>query len=127
MKYRAIFERAPHGGWLADIPEVPGCSVSGQTIAEARERAKPQQKPAVLDRIVTGNLLSPCQLRGARANQGSRCRALAGFQCRLMLSRALVAVPMTPKCWRAPCCASSTFATPVGRLSRTRSHPSPQT
>jgi predicted RNase H-like HicB family nuclease len=40
MKYRAIFERAADGRWLADIPEVPGCSVSGHTIAEARARVR---------------------------------------------------------------------------------------
>ena len=40
MRYRAIFERASDGTWLADIPEVPRCSVSGRTIAEARQRLK---------------------------------------------------------------------------------------
>ena len=40
MKYRAIFEHSAEGHWLADVPELPGCSVSGRTIAEARERLK---------------------------------------------------------------------------------------
>jgi hypothetical protein len=36
MKVRAIFERATDGRWLTDAPELSGCSVSGQSIAEAR-------------------------------------------------------------------------------------------
>ena len=38
--FRAIFERSPDGGGLADIPELPGCSVSGETIGEARHRLR---------------------------------------------------------------------------------------
>jgi predicted RNase H-like HicB family nuclease len=40
MKVRAIFERSPDGLWLADVPELPGCSVSGETIDEARQRLR---------------------------------------------------------------------------------------
>lgn len=38
MTVRAIFEKAPDGGWHADVPEVPGCSAKGRTIAAARHR-----------------------------------------------------------------------------------------
>jgi predicted RNase H-like HicB family nuclease len=41
MRYRAIFERVPQtAAGLADVPDVPGCSLSGRTIAEARDASR---------------------------------------------------------------------------------------
>lgn len=37
---RAVFEKAPDGGWYADAPEFPGCSVKAATITQARDRLR---------------------------------------------------------------------------------------
>ena len=37
MKFTAIYERAPEGGFIAYVAELPGANTQGETIEEARE------------------------------------------------------------------------------------------
>ena len=40
MKYTAVYDREPGGGWVVEMPQVRGCRSHGRTIDQARERVR---------------------------------------------------------------------------------------
>ena len=40
MKFTAIYEPAPDGGYVAYVAELPGANTQGETLEEARENLK---------------------------------------------------------------------------------------
>jgi len=38
--YQVLFFKEPEGGYSVEVPELPGCFTQGETLAEARAKAK---------------------------------------------------------------------------------------
>lgn len=64
-KYTVIFEPAEEGGFVVHVPALPGCYTQGETLEEAKERAR-EAIACYLESLLKDDLPIPDDIQDAR-------------------------------------------------------------
>lgn len=64
-KYTVIFEPAEEGGYVVHVPALPGCYTQGETLEDAKEKAR-EAIACYLESLVKDGLPIPKDLKDVR-------------------------------------------------------------